>query len=428
MAQFFGPKGTRDMFPEDMAMREHLFTSWERTCKRFGFEKYDGPMFEHLDVFTQKSGDEIEKQLYAFEDKGGRKIALRPEMTPTLARMVAARAGALKRPVRWYSMPTLFRYERSQKGRLREFIQLNMDILGIADVTADAELIAAAIHVLLDLGLTSSDFKVHISSRVLLEELLCGVGVAKEMLPSIYALLDKKAKIPPEVFTTELSSIVSDVVLCNNITTVLTAQTLDEATSLVPDAPAVITMKRLLAMLDAYGIGDCIMFDIGIVRGLAYYTGIVFEVYDTNQEMRAIAGGGRYDKLVSQYGGPDTPAIGFAVGDVVLTDLLSEKKLLPTVPGRSRVFVATFERDEPFKAIAMTKLIRDAGISAENTLKLQAIGKQLNQAAAAGVKWTVIVGGDEEKEGLYMLREMQSGTEKKIPFALICDQVQRDSF
>src|SRR5271157_2623539 len=171
-----GPKGTRDFYPDDMAVREAVFSSWSSTCERYGFEQFDAPMFEHLDLYTQKSGDEIEKQLYVFQDKAGRSLALRPELTPSLARMVAAKGNNLKRPVRWYSIPRLFRYEKMQKGRLREFFQLNMDILGIKDVSADAELIAAVIDMMRDLGFTDEDFTVHISSRTLLEELFMHAG------------------------------------------------------------------------------------------------------------------------------------------------------------------------------------------------------------------------------------------------------------
>jgi histidyl-tRNA synthetase len=254
MSVISGPKGTRDFYPEDMAFREHIFSSWHATCKRYGFELYDGPMFEHLELFTQKSGDEIEKQLYTFEDKGGRRMALRPELTPTLARMVASKGTNLKRPVRWYSIPRLFRYERMQKGRLREFFQLNMDILGVKDVSADAELIAAVIDMMRDLGFTDEDFTVHISSRTLLEELFIDAGIARENLGAMYNLLDKKHKIPPEEFSTELSALAGSASQQERINRVLSIQSLADASGINPSMNALKDLQDLFSLLEGYGM------------------------------------------------------------------------------------------------------------------------------------------------------------------------------
>jgi histidyl-tRNA synthetase len=409
-----GPKGTRDFYPEDMAFREHIFSSWHATCKRYGFELYDGPMFEHLDLFTRKSGDEIEKQLYTFEDKGGRLMALRPELTPTLARMVASKGTNLKRPVRWYSIPRLFRYERMQKGRLREFFQLNMDILGVKDVSADAELIAAVIDMMRDLGFTAEDFTVHISSRTLLEELFIHAGMTRENCGALYNLLDKKHKIPPEEFSDELSKIAGSISRQDRINRVLSVQTLADAANINPSLNGLEDLRKLFSLLDSYGMGQYVSFDIGIVRGLAYYTGIVFEVFDKKRTMRALAGGGRYDKLVSLYGGPDTPAVGFAAGDVVLGELLREKSGEPALPPRSMVYIVSFNQDDPSRAIETAGIIRRAGISCEFSLKKTGIGKQMEQAHAARSRRVVFVGGDEEKEGTIKIKNMETGEEKIV--------------
>ncbi len=345
-----GPKGTRDFYPEDMSFLQHIFDSWHRSCRLYGFEQYEGPMFEHLDLYTQKSGAEIEKQLYSFEDKGGRQIALRPELTPTLARMVAAQGTNLKRPVRWYSISRLFRYERMQKGRLREFIQLNMDILGVDDVSADAELIAAAVDMMRAFGFDESDFKARVSSRTLLEEMFLACGVGQEKLPGLYALLDKKGKIAPEEFERELAEAVGGAPFVRSkIKALFNCAGLDDvetfAESLGVTIGSIAQLKKLFSLIDAYGLKDYAVFDIGIVRGLAYYTGIVFELFDVRGNLRAIAGGGRYDKLVGLYGGPTTPAVGFAAGDVVLGELIKAKSLTPKKPPRSDVFIVSIDGD-----------------------------------------------------------------------------------
>jgi histidyl-tRNA synthetase len=406
-----GPKGTRDFFPKLMAAQEFIFSSWERTCRRYGFERYDGPMFEHLELYKQKSGDEIEDQLYVFCDKKGRELALRPEMTPTLARMVAAAGSNLKWPIRWYSIPRLFRYEKMQKGRLREFFQLNMDILGVADVSADAELIAAVIDMMRDLGCAAADFKVRISSRTLLDELFVAAGITAAERTSLYALLDKKAKIPAEVFSGELAAILPDEIKKNKVFQIFSANSLDSLVQGDTPPPSITTLRDLFARLAEYGLSDYVAFDIGVVRGLAYYTGIVFEVFDAAKSMRAIAGGGRYDKLVELYGGPPTPAVGFAAGDVVLSDLLQEKGIIPSEPPRSSCFIVTLDDAPAGEIIALAQELRSNGISAEFALRSANIGKQMKIANAARSPYALFYGGEERARGLIKVKEMAQGKE-----------------
>ncbi|MGA2508533.1 MAG: ATP phosphoribosyltransferase regulatory subunit, partial [Chitinispirillaceae bacterium] len=276
-----------------MALQEFIFSSWKKTCQRYGFESYDGPTFEHLELFTQKSGGEIETQLYAFKDKKNRDLALRPELTPTLARMVASRVNNQKWPLRWYSIPRLYRYEKMQRGRLREFFQINMDILGIADITADAEIIAAAIDMLRDLGFTMKDFKVRISSRLLLEELFLNAGLVRERCGALYGLLDRKTKLSVEEFNRELSESIPEEKIRDKITCIFQAETLDDVGRIGGELPSLKEIRLLFKTLSLYGFSEYLLFDIGIVRGLAYYTGIVFEVFDSSKNLRAIAGGGR---------------------------------------------------------------------------------------------------------------------------------------
>ncbi|MFW6255100.1 MAG: histidine--tRNA ligase [Chitinivibrionales bacterium] len=406
-----GPKGTRDFYPEDMAVRNLIFGSWERTCRRYAFEPYDGPLFEHLEVYTQKSGDEIEKQLYAFEDKGGRKIALRPELTPTLARMVASRGNALKRPIRWFSIPSLYRYERMQKGRLREFFQLNMDILGVPDMSADAELIAASIAMMTDLGFTADDFSVLISSRTLMEDLFTGFGCSHQQLPAIYATLDKRKKIPQEQFLSELAQITGSSDKASKIVNTLDATKLPDLQSSLEGKKSLSDLKDLFNRLDAYGLSDFVQFDSSIIRGLAYYTGTVFELFDKKRSLRAIAGGGRYDRLVSLYGGPETPAVGFAAGDVVLAELMKAKGFEFPAPFRSEVFIVNLNRDDYKTPIMLTQSLRQAGLGAEYSLTGANVGKQMKQANAARSRFVVFSGGQEQEEDKIKFKDMQSGEE-----------------
>jgi histidyl-tRNA synthetase len=417
-----GPKGTRDFYPEDMAFQQFLFDKWHKSCRLYGFEQFEGPMFEHLELYTQKSGDEIEKQLYSFEDKGGRTIALRPELTPTLARMAAAKGTNLKRPVRWYSICRLFRYERMQKGRLREFIQLNMDILGVEDVCADAELIAAAIDMMRTFGLDDTDFKARVSSRTLLEELFLLCGVDRDRLKALYALLDKKGKMSEDDFLRELEVIVDKEDIRCKINDLFNCKSIDDVDKFVAalgssssQTGSLDQLKKLFSLIGDYGLSDYAVFDIGIVRGLAYYTGIVFELFDVRGNLRAIAGGGRYDNLVGLYGGPPTPAVGFAAGDVVLGELIRSKSLTPPLPPRSDVFLVSLDSNAPQTIINTAQRLRSAGISCEFPLKHGInVGKQLKLADNAGSRYALFIGGDEGKNGQMKLKNLADGKEELI--------------
>mgnify|MGYP006279168111 CR=1 FL=1 len=414
MTTLKGPKGTRDFYPREMAVRERLFSSMKATCARYGFEPVDGPMFEPLDLYTRKSGEEVERQLYTFQDKAGRMLALRPEFTPSLARMVAARGQALKLPLRWYSLSRVFRYEKMQKGRLREFFQLNMDILGIDDVSADAEVIAGAVDLMRDLGLDSSDFVVHFSSRKLLEEQFLKAGIAGDVLPKVYGLLDKQSKMPKERFEDELSGLLPDSSIRERMDAVLAARSLEELRRLDPESVSVQELLRLLDYIGDYGIRDFVRFDVGIVRGLAYYTGIVFEIFDRKRSLRAVAGGGRYDHLVQRYGGRPTPAVGFAVGDVVLGEMLSAKYGTGSTAPRSSVYVVSVGEEYPGPAVSLAVRLRAAGISCEYALKRSGVGKQMKLADSARARYVVFTGGEEEAGGVVKVKDMQSGEEREI--------------
>jgi histidyl-tRNA synthetase len=330
--------GFRDFYPEDFAQRAHLMSAWREVARRFAFVEYDGPPLEPLDLYTRKSGDEIVGQLYEFKDKGDRHVALRPEMTPTFARMVAAKAASLRKPVRWFSIPQLFRYERAQRGRLREHFQLNVDIVGEASEVADAELLAVAVGIMQELGLGPQDVRARVSDRRLLNAVLASQGLEESAWAGVYAVLDKKGRQPRDVSVDKLKALgVSE----SNAASVLDADFASVASSAEPAykaagselRAAVERMRNYLRHCDALGIGQWVDIDLSVVRGLGYYTGIVFELFDAKGELRAICGGGRYDNLLKDLGGVDLPALGFGMGDVVLGELLRERGLLPAGAG-----------------------------------------------------------------------------------------------
>jgi histidyl-tRNA synthetase len=415
MSLSVGPKGTRDFFPEDMALQQFIFSSWEKNSRRYGFEAYEGPAFEHLDLYAKKSGEEIEEQLYVFKDKKGRDLALRPEMTPTLARMVASRGNNLKLPLRWYSIPRLFRYEKMQKGRLREFFQLNMDIIGIAEENADAELIAAAIDMMRSLGFNANDFKVRISSRALLDELFISCGCAKEQCSKLYPLLDRKGKVPPEEIYRSLAEVITERTILCKIEKILDSQTLDDISRLGGTLPSFKTLKSLFETIELYGFSEYVNFDIGIVRGLAYYTGIVFEVFDSAKSMRAVAGGGRYDNLIEHYGGPSLPAAGFAAGDVVLAELMKEKGINPSPAERSFCFITVLEGTDPREVITLAQELRTAGIPCEFSLKNSSLNKQMKIANAARSPYVLFSGSHEASHDMVRIKDMSNGEEMLVP-------------
>ena len=331
--------GFRDFYPDEFALRAHIFRAWRNVARRYAFVEYDGPPLEPLDLYTKKSGDEIVGQLYNFVDKGGREVTLRPEMTPTFARMVAARANAIRKPVRWFSVPQLFRYERAQRGRLREHFQLNVDIVGEPSELADAELLSVAIDIMRELGLGPDDVRARVSDRRLLNALLVEIGVTEEQLPTVYAVLDKFARQPHQISIDKMAAAglvpkTIDAVMAFGEAGTL-ADLRDRFKHSEALAPHFERFGRYLDHLHALGNGAWIDLDLTIVRGLAYYTGTVFELFDAKGELRAICGGGRYDNLLQALGGVDLPALGFGMGDVVLGELLKERGLVPPSTGNA---------------------------------------------------------------------------------------------
>ena len=411
-------KGTRDFYPPEMAVRNWIIDGWKKVSVRNGFEEYDGPIFEYLKMFQIKSGDEIVEQLFSFQDRGGRDLALRPEITPTLARMVNQRINALPKPIKWFSVPRLFRAERPQKGRLREFFQWNIDIIGEDSPLADAEVIFTTVDYLRKIGLTSKDIKAKISSRQLLADYLISLGIPEDKLEPIYVILDKKGKLPPDTFEKILAEQIPDKSTVRKILDFMSVDSIPHLKDFVEEgSTAYLNIKCVLDNLDMMGVGDFCLYDPGIVRGLAYYTGIVFEVHDVAGELRAICGGGRYDNLLRDFGGPSISATGMGMGDAVLGILLEEKELLQKQLPRRILdfFLACVDEDNKEAAVKLTMKLRSAGFSANFSYKITKLGKQLKLASEQNAAKCIII-GDEFKENKLAIKDMASGQQELVDY------------
>src|SRR5690242_11473141 len=402
--------GFRDFYPTELANRSHIFATWREVAGRHAFVEYDGPPLEALDLYTKKSGEEIVAQLYNFTDKGGRDVALRPEMTPTLARMVAARANALRKPVRWFSLPQLFRYERQQKGRLREHFQLNVDIIGETDVTADAELLAVAIDIMREFGLSRDDVRARVSDRRLLRALLDRLGVSEDQMPAVFGVIDKFERQPRQISSEKLEALGMSPESREALFRLMEGVTLDALRAQYGDTPAiaerVADLERYYAYLQDLGVADFVQLDLSIVRGLAYYTGIVFELFDARGEFRAICGGGRYDNLLNSLGGVDLPALGFGMGDVVLGELLKARGLNVAI-AEPDFWVAAAEDGDLRDVILATTQLRRAGASVEYALRPQSLGKQRKAAFSAGATYFLTVAPDFGEHQTVQVDEVQ---------------------
>jgi histidyl-tRNA synthetase len=411
-------KGTRDFYPEDMAKRNFIADLWKQVSLRNGFAEYDGPIFEYLAMYQLKSGDEIASQLFAFEDRGGRMLAIRPEITPTLARMVNQRINTLARPIKWFSIPRLCRAERPQKGRLREFFQWNIDIIGVDDCLADAEVIFCSVDFLMQTGLTSSDVVVKISSRKLIAAMLEYFGVEKNQLEKVYGVLDKKSKIPQETFEKMLEEIITDPARRRKVLELMSVNSLEQLESFAGSdknaKEAIDELKKLFEYLNLMGITEFCRFDISIVRGLAYYTGIVFEIYDKSEQLRAICGGGRYDNLLSDFGGPKISATGMGMGDCVLGIVLEEKGIFKNLSQKSGIeyFVAYADDALQKETIKLIARLRRAGLKADFSYKGGSLGKQLKQASMQSAGRCIIIGQEFTQKGEIIIKDMASGDQQ----------------
>jgi histidyl-tRNA synthetase len=432
MASFQTLPGFREFYPEDLAKRTHLFRRWRQTAGTFGFAEYDAPVLEPLDLYRAKSGDEIEGQLFSFTDKGGREVALRPEMTPTVCRLVGARAGALKRPIKWFSIAEFYRYERMQKGRGRCFFQFNADIFGEAGPEAEIELIALLVQCFRGFGLTAEDVVIRLSDRNLWFYYLGSLGLDEPRIRAMLAAVDKYEKAGLDAFQGYAEAFGAiDPALSEAVLGFLRIRSLAELEALVGGAGAATSegapidarerysarladWRRLLGGLEAMGLADFVRVDLGVVRGLAYYTGFVFEAFDRKGELRALAGGGRYDDLVGKLGGQELPAVGFAIGDMTFSLLLEQRGLLPPIIEAPDVYCVIGGPAERTAAFADIQALRSDGRRVEYALRDVAFGKQLKAAVESGARLALIYGSDELARGVVKIRDLRERSERDV--------------
>ena len=413
MAQ--GVRGTRDFYPEDMRLRNWLFDNFDDAALLHGFQEYDAPVLESEELYTRKQGEEITQQLYNFKDKGDRKVALRPEMTPSLARMVMSRAGVLPMPIKWYSIPQCWRYERTQRGRGREHYQWNVDIWGTDAISADAELISVLVTFFKSVGLTEKDLVIKMSSRKVLEEVLGSLGLEGDIFAKTCIIVDKMDKLPTDVVSEQLGDLGLEKSAIQTIQSTLAIKDMNSLEEILGKESAAVTeLKSLFSALEAYGISGWIEFDASIVRGLAYYTGPVFEAHDRAGELRAICGGGRYDKLLSTLGGKDLPATGFGFGDMVIMELLAEKGLVPELIGGVDDVVISLSPELRNAAISVATSLRNTGKSVDLVLEDKRLKWAFKHAERSGAQRLVMVMPDEWKEGKVKIKDLESGEEIEV--------------
>lgn len=426
-------KGTRDLYPDVMAPLRRIFDTWHKVSERHGFLEYEGPTLEMLDLYREKSGDELVGQLYRLTDSGGRELALRPEMTPTLARMVAARVNTLPKPIKWFCIPRLFRGENVQRGRLREFFQWNVDVIGTADVIADAECILVGVEALRELGLRAEDFVVHISNRRLIAAILSASGIAEPQHNGAYALLDKAGKMSRDDLSVAWGKAYGEQIPFAKLDELLGANNLDALRGAVASLggssealdAALAETEQLFSYIDSFGIREFCNLNLHIVRGLAYYTGPVFEFYDRSAKERAICGGGRYDDLLGKLGKSQEPAVGFGMGDVVLSLLLEEKGLLHGDMSEQAVWIVSTIEEAEKAMYTLVAALRRQGVRAEFSYTRQAIGKQLKAADKKGVSKVVILGDETLNQGRVQLKDMSRGRTWDAPLDTLMKDAKR---
>lgn len=422
--------GFREFYPEDCYIRNYIFDVWRQTGLVSGFQEYDGPILEPLELFTAKSGDEISKQLFSFEDQGGRKVALRPELTPSLARLVGAKSNGMPKPIKWFNIGENFRYERPQKGRLRSFYQFNADILGETSVGADVEVIGLMIAALKRFGAEAQDFIVRLSDRNIWEYLLESYEVNEEGIGMVLSVLDKMEKISEDKIQEELKNCLGEKadIFYKQAKNLFKIETLEDLRRFLLTSGNEKLMARLkdweflIKGLEDLGYADFIKIDLSIVRGLAYYTGFVFEAFQLIGTARALAGGGRYDNLVKKLGYGDLPAVGFAMGDVTLRDFLEIKGILPKYEPKPTVYVV-FEEEVAQMAMSAVTLIRNQGLRTEYSLKAQKLDKQIKNAAQSKSKLILIFKEEHFQRKEVIIQNTENKTETIVEVGHLIESI-----
>ena len=415
---FEPPRGMRDFYPEDMAWRDRVFNAWRKATRLHGFDTYDACVVESLELLQRKAGEEVSEQIYAFEDKSGRKLALRAEMTPTLARMVAARQGRLQFPVKWSAIAQCFRYERMTRGRKREHYQWNLDIIGEDGVQAEAEVLSTAASALEEMGLPASSYLIHVNNRALLGELLEKLGIAPAQHATVFLALDKRGKIPDEEIARLLAEGGLPADASKKVFGLLGVETLDQAAALAgPDSPAIARLRDLFAMAADFGFADRLVFDISVIRGLSYYTGIVFEAFDAGRKFRAIFGGGRYDNLLTTIGGDPTPAVGLGFGDVVVAEVLKDLLGAEAASPRDGTFVGFMREEQREAAIRLASRLRASGENTDLALMPLKPKQFFSRAGAGHCAYGVFIGPDDVAAGVARRKNLETRQEEEIPLA-----------
>lgn len=419
-------KGTSDTYPKDMLVRNYVFETWSRVAKLFGYEEYDTPMLEDANIYRVKSGDEIANtQLYNFIDKGGREVALRPEMTPSLARMIAAKRNELVTPIRWFNISKYYRYEKPQRGRSREFFQLNIDIFGVEEITADIEILQYTIAVMREFGVPKDKFELRISNRYLLDYVLDNLlGLGEEEKGIVAKAIDNYLKVGKDDFPNYLKDLGLEDGQIDTIIDYLNWD-IEKLRSLSPESKGA---KQLVEIFDSLDEDDKenIKFCPYIVRGFLYYTGIVFEMYDigSKENPRAILGGGRYDSLLEIFGTEPISGVGLGWGDQIMIDFLRTYDLLPTFESGPKVFVTMMDTSLYKESSKTTQFLRENSIETIMQLSPSKLSKQLQFASKANIPWVIIIGEDELKEKKVLLKNMLDSSQEKLSLEEVLEKIQ----
>lgn len=411
-------KGTRDFYPEDMKIRNWFFGVIRESLERASFEEYNAPMLESLELYIAKSGEELAKeQTYNFTDRGGRMLAIRPEMTPSVARMVAAKAGELNYPLKWYSIPNMYRYERPQRGRLREFWQLNVDIFGCDGFEADYDVIESAIEMLRGFGADETMFRVHINNRRFFNDVIAAiVGTDTEGARRVSKVIDRKGKVTREAYEKDMAELGVDADKLAKIDALYTMN-VREATALCPDSVGSGELLSLFDLLEKTGLDKFCVFDFGIVRGLDYYTGTVFEVFDEAPENnRAMFGGGRYDNLVGLFvKNAKISGVGYGMGDVTLENFLVTHNLVPNLyAAEKKVLITRFDDVPMERYVSLAASLRASGTTATVYLGTKKFGKQIDFAVKEHFSHVVICGASELEAGVVKVKDLETREESEI--------------
>ncbi len=412
---FEPPRGMRDFYPEDMVWRNRVFDAFRAAGEAAGFEPYDACVVESYELLARKAGEEVGEQIYHFRDKSDRHIALRAEMTPTLARMVAQRQGSLAFPIKWTAIAQCFRYERMTKGRKREHYQWNCDIIGEESVLAEVEVLGAACDALRRMGLSGDDFRVHVSNRALLSELLAASGIPADLHAQVFLALDKRGKMPDEEIAAMLRAGGVDDAGVKAAFAIMDLKTLDEAERLAgAGSPAVAQLRELFRLAGLAGFADCLVFDISVIRGLSYYTGIVFECFDTQREFRAIFGGGRYDNLLTTIGGDPATAVGLGFGDVVVTELLKARLGADAPAPKKGVYVGWMFPGQRDAALKLAAKLRAQGECVNLALRKAKPKQFFSRAGASSCAKAVFLGPDDVAAGRAKMKDLATREETAL--------------